>query len=64
MAELFGLEEIRDVLRGWMAQQIFRCIRLLERAVMHDGNAIRERDPVGQIMRHVQRCKAMLPVEG
>lgn len=64
MAELLGLEKISHILRGGMAHQVFRRVRLLELAVMHYGNAIRQRDPVGQIMGHIQSRQAMFAVKG
>jgi hypothetical protein len=53
MAELLGFEKVSHILRGGMAYQVLRRVRLLELPVVHYGNAIRKRDPVGQIMRHI-----------
>ena len=63
MAELLGFEKVSHILRGGMAHQVLRRIGLLELAVVHYGNAIRQRDSVGQIMRHIQCRQAMFAVK-
>ena len=63
MAELLGFEKVSHILRSGMAHQVLRRVRLLELALMHYGNAIRQRDPVRQIMRHIQRRQAMFAVK-
>ena len=47
MAELLGFEKVSHILRRGMAHLVFRRVRLLELAVVHYGNTIRQRDPVG-----------------
>jgi hypothetical protein len=63
MAELLRLEKIGDVIRGRVAQQVLRGIRLFEFSLVHDGDPVRERHAVRQIVRYVQRGEPVLLVK-
>ena len=51
MAELLGFEKVSHILRGGMAHQVFRRVRLLELAVMHHGQ-FEQADTPEYLMRH------------
>ena len=64
VAELFGLEKIGDIFR-WPdgASSILGVSACSKRPFLHDRDAIRHGHPVGQVMRHINRCQAMFLVE-
>jgi hypothetical protein len=59
LAELLGLKKIRNVIGCGPADQGFDAIDLLETALAHNGDSIRQGDAVRQIVRHVNRGEPM-----
>ena len=46
-----------------MAHQIFRRVGLVEAALVHDRDAVRQRDPVGQVVGDIKCRQAVLLVK-
>ena len=63
MDNLFGSKKVRDISAGGSAKQILSGINLFEPTVSHDRDPIRQRDAVGYIMRHINRCQPVFLME-
>ena len=53
VTELLGFEEVGDIIIDRVPHQLLGRIGLFESALVHDGDPVRKRDTVRQVVRHV-----------
>ena len=63
MDDLFGFEEVRDIVAGGGTEQILGRIDLFEATVPHDRDPIRQRNAVRYVMCHINRCQPVFVME-
>ncbi len=63
MAKLFGFEKVCDIFGRRIAHEIFHRVGLLEAAGVHDRDAVRERNAVGQVMGDIESRQAIFFVK-
>ena len=63
MGYLLGFEEIGDVASRRLPHEILGRVYLLKATLSHDGDAVRQRDSVSQIMRNVDGRETILLVK-
>jgi len=63
MGYLFGFEKIGDVASRRLPHEVLGGVYLLKATLSHDGDAIRERYSIGQVVCNVYGRETILPVK-